>query len=165
VAEVGGQHRLHGRAEQDPVDPAGHRPLVEVGERPRLPGLALQLRALEGAQHHHLGRGPAVLDEPGRVQAVEDRHAQVDDDDVGLQLPGHGDRVGPVAALADDLEAGLLQQVPQRRPEAGVVVGQQHPGAGRQVPELVGTHAGLPPPRAVHDLPRPFALPISDLEG
>ena len=93
-------------------------------------------------------------------QAVEDRHAQVDDDDVGLQLLGHGDRVGPVAALADDLEAGLLQQVPQRLPEPGVVVGQQHPGAGRQVPELVGTHAGPLPPRAVHDLPHPSPRPF-----
>jgi hypothetical protein len=123
------------------VHPPGQRPLVQVGERPRVQGLALQLRALEGAEHHHLGGGAGVLDEPGRVQAVEDGHAQVDDDDVGLVQPGQGDRVGPVAALAHDLEPGLGEQVAQGLAEPVVVVGQQHPGPRRQAPH--GRGAGI----------------------
>ena len=104
------------------MDPAGHRPLVEVGERPRLPGLALQLGALEGAQYHHLGRGPGVLDEPGRVQAVEHRHAQVDDDDVVDQayLAGQPsfsarytlpDELVPIALDACDQLEGMLDEI------------------------------------------------------
>jgi len=96
-------------------------------------------------------------------QAVEDRHAQVDDHDVGLVQPGQGDRVGPVAALAHDLEPALGDQVVQGLAEPVVVVGQQHPGPRWQAPargrQLAGVHAGTLPPAPSTRLPR-LLLPL-----
>ena len=48
--------------------------------------------------------GWAALIRGGRLDAVDDRHQQVHDDDIGPQLGDEGDRRRAVGGLADDLE-------------------------------------------------------------
>ena len=93
--------------------------LDQVGEAAGLLGLLLQGRALEGGEQDHLGGGAGVLDQAGGVEAAEDRHAQVHQDHVGLQLLGQRDRVGAVGGLAGHVEAGLDEQLDQGLPEHG----------------------------------------------
>jgi hypothetical protein len=114
---------VHGQAQV-----ARRAALDQVGEAAGLLGLLLQGRALEGGEQDDLDVRAGVLDQPGGVEAAQDRHAQVHQDHVGLQLLGQGDRVGAVGGLAGDLEAGLDEQVDQGRPEHRVVVGDQQPG-------------------------------------
>ena len=115
---------------EDQAQVARGAALDQVGEAAGLVGLLLEGRALEGGEQDHLDGRAGVLDQAGGVQAAEDRHAQVHQDDVGLQLLGQGDRVGAVGGLADDVEAGLEQQLDQRLPEHVVVVDHQQPGQG-----------------------------------
>ena len=64
----------------------------------------------------------------GPPDAVEPRHADVDQRDVGPQLAAQRHGVDAVGGLADHLEAGLgLQDHPQPGPDERLVVGQQHP--------------------------------------
>jgi hypothetical protein len=59
--------------------------------------------------------------------AVHERHVEVDDDRIGLELLGELDRGEPVAGAADDREFRLpLDQGDERVDEWAVVVGEQH---------------------------------------
>ena len=59
-----------------------------------------------------------------RVEAVEQRHADVDDDHVGPQLAGRLEQGASVRDGADDVELGL-QQVLERLRDQHVIVGEQ----------------------------------------
>ena len=60
-------------------------------------------------------------------------HVQVDHDEVGLELLGQKERLGAVLGLADDLQAGVFEQVAQALAEEVVIVGEYDPqtGSGR----------------------------------
>jgi len=72
------------RLVQGQAEGARRDTLDQVGEAAGLLGLLPQGQALEGGEQHHLGGRAGILDQPGRVQAAEDRHAQVHQDHVGL---------------------------------------------------------------------------------
>ena len=59
------------------------------------------------------------------------RHPDVDDREVGTKLADEVDQPGRGAGLADDLEAGTLEQACQPLAEKNVVVGQHHLRAAR----------------------------------
>ena len=63
----------------------------------------------------------------GRGQAVEDRHLDVEDDQVGVQLPGQVDGLLPVADLGDDGVALLLEHLLEVEADQGLVLGDEHP--------------------------------------
>jgi hypothetical protein len=60
------------------------------------------------------------------------RHADVDHHQLGRLLGDQGQELGGVAGLADDLEAGTLEQAGQPLAEQHVVLGQDHPQLGRR---------------------------------
>jgi hypothetical protein len=103
------------------------QPLGQEGDRTGGEGPALELGAVEGAERHDRRRGRDLAQQPGRVQAVHDRHGQVHEDHVGREVGGHGGGVGAVADRPDDLEAAQLEHPDQRFPEHLVVVDHQDP--------------------------------------
>src|SRR6266540_1551306 len=73
-------------------------------------GCALhQLVLAVGGQHHDRDR-TLVQDAPGRLDAVELGHLDVEDGDIRQLGAGEGDRLLPVTGLGADLEAGPLQE-------------------------------------------------------
>ena len=60
------------------------------------------------------------------VEPVEQRHADVHDDELGLQLCGGFQQRPPVRDRADDIEFGL-QQMLQRFGHQHVIVSEQDP--------------------------------------
>ena len=63
---------------------------------------------------------------PGRFDAVELRHADVHQDEVGLALDGFVDRLDSVAASADDLDVGLgVEDQAEAVADERLIVGEQ----------------------------------------
>ena len=65
---------------------------------------------VEGGEHQHsrpCWDGGGAEDLAGCLQSVHDRHPDVHQDDIGLQLAGLADRVGAVGGLADHEQAWL----------------------------------------------------------
>src|SRR5215469_14452943 len=83
---------------------------------------------VEGGQNQDPGRAVAGRrDLPGGLQAVEHRHADIHEDDVGAQLSDPGDGLLPVDGLADHLDVGLgVEQDGKARPHHALVVGHDH---------------------------------------
>jgi hypothetical protein len=77
------------------------------------------------------GLGWSVGDESlGRLHAVEVRHADVHQDDVGSRDRERLERGAAIAGLADHLHVGLrLDEHPETRPDEGLVVDEEDPGA------------------------------------
>ena len=69
-----------------------------------------------------------VVPEPGdRGDAVEERHVQIDDDGVGIEVVREVDCLEAVVGLTDDLELRLaVDQLAERPDEQLVVVRDQH---------------------------------------
>ena len=88
----------------------------EIGEAGALEEVAGGARADSGA-HVLLGRvhrededgclGGLLLDAAGRVDAVEARHREIHQDDVGAEAHGSGEGLVAVGRLTDDLDAAL----------------------------------------------------------
>ena len=77
--------------------------------------------------------GQLLADRARGVEAlggVRRRHADVDDREVRLVLATSATQLVGVAGLADDLEAGSLEQAGEPFAEQDVVVGQHDAGAG-----------------------------------
>jgi hypothetical protein len=96
-------------------------------------------RRLRGAGHNL----------PGGADPVEDRHADIHEDDVGVGGRRQFDRAGAVAGLADHLQAGSGgEQRDQSGPDQRLVVGDQ--GADRahshRETSLNGRRATTPKP-------------------
>ena len=63
---------------------------------------------------------------PGRLQAVETRHPDVHQHDVGPVAPGQPDRCLAVGGLRDDLDVRLrLEDHPEAGADQGLVVGDE----------------------------------------
>ena len=91
-------------------------------------------------------RGPAAaaVDEPpGRLEPVEVRHADVHQDDVGVELAGCPERLLAVARLADDLDVRLrLEDHAEARAHESLVVDDQDTDAHAS-PSLTGSRAEM----------------------
>ena len=86
------------------------------------------LVGVEGGQHDHPGRVGLGVQRPGRLEAVEHRHPDVHQHDVGAALGAQRHARPAVGGLADDLEVGLAaEHQRERRPDQRVVVDDQHP--------------------------------------
>ena len=70
--------------------------------------------------------GTRLRDLPRRLDAVQQRHRDVEDRDVGLVLLGQAHRLAAVARLGDDLPVGpLLEHLAQPLADDGVIVGEE----------------------------------------
>ena len=77
--------------------------------------------------------GPGEL--PGRLDAVELRHPDVEQAHVGAELARERDRLAPVGGLADHLDAGLgVEDHPQPGADELLIVGDEHADAHRRRP-------------------------------
>ena len=88
-----------------------------------------------GRQDQDAGLRMLLADLPGRLHAlggVGRRHPDVDHHQVGLVAGDQRHQLGAVPGLADDLEAGALEQAGQALAEQDVVLGQDHPQPGRR---------------------------------
>ena len=78
------------------------------------------------AQDDHAGRPIELLGARGDLDAVQFRHADVEDDDVGPVLLAQAHRFEAVAGFGDHREAGCFEQAAQSAPDDAVIVSQQH---------------------------------------
>ena len=129
------------------VDLAGHRPqlpepadgdldrrhqvallerLDEVRQRAGVAGLLDDLALAERGQHEHAAQLLGV-DDPGRLQAVEPRHLDVEDRQVRQQIADQLDGGVAPSGLADDLVTLLLQRLAQVHADDGFVLGDHDP--------------------------------------
>ena len=76
------------------------------------------------------GADPLLADLLGGADAVEDRHLDVHDDDVGPELLGQRDGLLAVAGLADDVVAVLAEHLGEVEADERLVLG--HEDAGRR---------------------------------
>jgi hypothetical protein len=114
---------------------------------------------VEGGQDEDLDLGGVVvlLDLPGGLDPVLAGHADVHEHDVRVVPAGQGDRLGPVAGLAEDGHAGGgVDQDPEAAPDQRLVVRDDHADghetacpvgmrASTRNPEAVGSATSLPP--------------------
>ncbi len=100
--------------------------LDEVGQRAGVTGVLDDLPLTERGEHEH----PAQLllvDDPRRGEPVHARHLDVQDGEVGQQLPHQLDGCVAPPGLADDLVALLLEGLAQVHPDDGFVFGDHDP--------------------------------------
>jgi hypothetical protein len=84
----------------------------------------------EGADDREEGGGAGALD-PLDLGAIEGRQPEVEDDRVGLELGGHGDRLVPVGGGPHDVEPGVREDGPGQQAKARGVVADEDPGRRR----------------------------------
>src|SRR4051794_4542296 len=84
----------------------------------------------EGADDREEGRGAGVPDALD-LGGVEGRQPEVEDDGVGLELGGHGDRLVPIRGGADDVEPGVGEDGAGQQAKARRVIADQDPGRRR----------------------------------
>jgi hypothetical protein len=106
------------------------------------PGLVV-----EGGQDQHPRAATLRRQLPGGLHAVQVRHAQVHEDDVGLERPALLDSLPTAPRLGHHPEVGLgLEQQAQAGPQQGVVVHQDDPDHGAPT-EDTGSSASTASPR------------------
>ena len=69
--------------------------------------MSSDLLRLVGGEEEHFHSWKRGDDLPRGIDAVQDRHVDVDDDHVGLQLAGQLDCFAAVTGFAADLEGGV----------------------------------------------------------
>jgi hypothetical protein len=87
---------------------------------------------VEGGDDHNPERvwRTGAGESPGDLDAVLAGHADVDKADVGPELAGEADRLGPVGSLGDHFDVGLvLEDQAQAAADQRLVVGEQDPDA------------------------------------
>ena len=85
---------------------------------------------VEGGEDQHLGGGFASSEQLlGGPEPVQPGHADVHQDEIGLELTSLGERLAAVGGLPHYLEIGLgLQDHAQATPHERLVVGDEYPG-------------------------------------
>ena len=79
--------------------------------------------------------GSALDDLARRLDAVQQRHADVEHGDVGLELEDLLDGVAAVAGLGDDFPVALLlEDLPQPLPHERVIVAEHDPQLSQRAP-------------------------------
>ena len=101
------------------------RPLEHIRGGARSKRLRREVGVLVHRQEHQLHVPRPLLDLTSGLEAVQQRHRDVEDDDVGLELLGGGDEGPSVGDLTDDVALGR-QQLLERAEQQRVIVGQQH---------------------------------------
>ena len=112
------------------------RTVVGFEDNPFDPGMeCLQQAVVVGAarQQDGTGTGRRLLDLEGSVEAVEQRHHEVEDRHIRLQLPRQTHGLMAVRGFPDDLEALALQEELHRLTNDGVIVGKENPNCHRAV--------------------------------
>src|SRR4028119_1472676 len=121
--------------------------MTRAGASPRAPAAAEGGRA---EARREPGRGDLL----GGRQTVEDGHLDVEDDQVGRQLPRPVDGGLAVTGLGDDHVSLLLEHLPEVEADEGLVLADEDPGrraapgrrgSGRHRPRR---RPRIPPPRA-----------------
>ena len=99
--------------------------LHQIGHGARVPGPLDEFTLRERGQDDHRGDvlGGDLL---GRGDPVQDRHLDVQDQQVGPQLLGQFDRLLPVGRLPGDLVTFLLQHLLQVKPDQRLVFGDHN---------------------------------------
>jgi hypothetical protein len=102
--------------------------LEDVALGPGPDRLDHEVPVVVGGEHDHPGLGDLLAEPAGRLDAVHLRHADVQDDEVGLGLPGQIHHLGARRRFAQDLDPfGGLDVPAQSLADERVVVAQQHP--------------------------------------
>ena len=114
-----------GYAAQERCDLLGRLRLQEVTGCAGPDGSEQILLGVRCRQHDDLGRRGALANPRQGGQAVHPGHRQVEEDEVGLQCLGGGDRRGAVLGFADDIESLLGEQRREGVPRQRMVVHDQ----------------------------------------
>src|SRR6266571_3458963 len=93
---------------------------------PRLDRVRHQALLLKGREHHDLGSRARLDDLARGIDAVQERHHDVEHGDVRLMLPRQLDRRPAIGSLGYDLEAVPLEQGTHALSEHDVIVGQHY---------------------------------------
>ena len=88
-------------------------------------GFAGQVRVLVHGQKDELDSRHGLLDLPGRIQAIQERHGDVEHDHVGLEFGGRGEQGAPVGDGAHHRVIGL-EQLFEGFEQERVIIGQKH---------------------------------------
>src|SRR5215217_3060536 len=111
-----------------PVQLLGVGVLKEVAYRPGAHGLRHRSILKDAGERHDLHLRQLRADGSDGLYAVHDGHEEVHQDDVGLELPGHLQRLLAVLRFADHLELRVEgEEHPQALAHHAVVVGYQDP--------------------------------------
>jgi len=126
---AGHARRDHGVAGRDHAD--GGQDVLQghvLDQEPARPGpqRAVDVVVLvERGEHEHPGVRTGGGDQPGCLDAVHARHADVHDDHVGAGVPGEPYRLGSGSGLAGHVDIGSpLDQPAQSGPDERLVVGE-----------------------------------------
>ncbi len=113
---------------------------MSLSRNPRAPALSAPWDVLVevegGDDHDRQGVGDVGTGESsGGLDAVHQRHPDVEQADVGTQPERQAHGLAPVGGRADHLDAGLgIEQHRQPAADDGLVVGDQDPDGHRAVP-------------------------------
>src|SRR6185312_4364111 len=97
-------------------------------------------------QQHHFGVGSLLMDVPRGVDAVQERHADIQHCDARAELARHAHRIVAIGRFAHHVEAFALQQGPKTLTEHGVVVCQHDCLHHRCSPSGMLTRSSVPEP-------------------
>src|SRR6478609_150371 len=110
----------------------GREGLDDVGHDAGVAGPLHELGLRERGEHDDRAQ-LGLVQLFGGGQAVEDRHLDIHDDEVGLDLLGQLDGLLAVAGLADDVVALLSEHLDEVETDEGLVLGDEDPGCPRPV--------------------------------
>ena len=102
------------------------RGLDEVARSPGAQRLGYELNVRMHRQKNDLGRGARLFELADRVEAAQDWHRNVRDNDVGTQFLGGVDHRAAVADYSDKFEL-VFQQASQPFGDDRVIISQQDP--------------------------------------
>ena len=101
--------------------------LEHIADGARADRLEQQVGVFDHAQDQDAAHQPVALQSPCGLQAIHARHAQVHQDQVGLECPSQVHGFTTVACFAHHLEVGFLaEDQPQPGARQPVVVGNQY---------------------------------------
>src|SRR5215213_2842734 len=121
-----GERRLAVRdAAEEPHDALGRLALEQVTGSPATDRAEQVLLGAGSSQYDHLARWSSLAQPWQRAEAVEPRHREVEQDQVGRQLARPLDRRLPVFGFADHVEAVLPEKAGERRTCQRMVVDKQ----------------------------------------
>jgi len=127
AGDSGGEQRLAAGDDADGSgDLFGRRVLEHEAARARAQRVVHVGVEAEGGQDQHARARLRRHDQSGRLDPVQDGHADVHQHDVGAQAAGFGDRVLAVAGLTDDARLWLrLEDLAEPDADERLVVGDQ----------------------------------------
>ena len=134
----GGEEGVAGTNGVDGGDEVAHGvTFQDVAEGARIDDFLNHLRRVVHGQHEDSGAGAAFANLPSGLEAVEVRHTDVEESDVGIEKDDFFDGVLAVSCFADYGPAKLgLQQVSQTKANDFVVICQKQPKRDQGSPHV-----------------------------